>query len=54
MNFYIETIRIIATIVIVSYLSICIHIALSLWQAFPIKEEPSTPIYITKKIKDGR
>ena len=54
MNFTIECIRIFFTLILVGYFSICAHIALSLWQVFPIKEEPSTPLYITKEIKEGR
>jgi len=54
MNFIIECMRIFGVLVAVGFFSICAHIALSLWQVFPINEEPSTPIYITKAIKEGR
>ena len=54
MNFIFECIRIFITLIIVSFFSICMHVALILWQNLPIEEEPSTPIYITKTIKDGR
>lgn len=50
MNFIIESMRIFGVIVAVVFFSICAHLALSLWQAFPIKEEKSTPIYITKEL----
>lgn len=54
MTFFIELARLFAVICGVIFFSICAHIALSLWQVFPINEEPSTPIYITKAIKEGR
>lgn len=50
MNFIIEFARICATFFIVGCFSILIHITLTLWQAYPIEEEKSTPIYIIKEL----
>ena len=38
------------------FLFICcgfLHFIIELWQALPLKEEKSTPVYITKEIKEG-
>ena len=50
MTFFIELARIIIVICCVIFFSACVHLALSLWQIFPIKEEKSAPIYITKEL----
>lgn len=54
MNFIIECVKIVSVIMGIGFFSIAMHIVLTLWQHFPIEEERSTPIYITKEIKDGR
>lgn len=54
MNFIVECMRILVTIIVVCFCSIIIHISLSLWEMFPIKEERSTPIYITKEIYNDK
>lgn len=50
MNFINEFMRIFATFTVVCFFSIFAHIALCLWQIFPIEEEKSAPIYITKEL----
>lgn len=50
MTFFIELARLFAVICGVIFFSICVHLALSLWQVFPIEEEKSTPVYITKEL----
>ena len=50
MAFFIEFARIIIVICCVIFFSACVHLALSLWQVFPIEEEKSTPVYITKEL----
>lgn len=50
MTFFIELARIIIVICCVIFFSACVHLTLSLWQIFPIKEEKSAPIYITKEL----
>lgn len=42
--------KILACFIIVFYLSKIIDFSAKIWQALPIKEERSTPIYITKEI----
>lgn len=42
--------KVILTFLIVGYVSVVINFIVKLWQAMPLKEEPSTPIYITKKL----
>ncbi len=54
MNFIIECLRILGVISGTIMFSAYTHLVLTLWQELPIEEEPSTPIYITKVIKDGR
>ena len=54
MNFIIECMKIVLIIMYMGFFSMLAHIVLTLWQHFPIEEERSTPIYITKEIKDGR
>ena len=50
MTFFIEIARLFVVICGVIFFSICTHLTLTLWQALPIKEKKSTPIYITKEI----
>lgn len=39
------------TVIALVFLFSCLaHLTLTLWQVLPIKEEKSTPIYITKEI----
>jgi len=54
MNFLFECGRIVLAILCSFYIGVFAHIVLSLWQAFPIEEERSIPIYITKEIRNGR
>lgn len=54
MNFITECVKIVITIIYIGFFSVLAHIVLTLWQQFPIEEERSTPIYITKEIKNGR
>lgn len=46
-----EILNILILFLIVFYLSKLIDFGVELWQALPIKEEKSIPIYITKEIK---
>lgn len=50
MNFLFECGRIVLAILCSFSIGIYAHIVLSLWQTFPIEEERSTPIYITKEL----
>ena len=43
--------KIICCLGIVLYVSIIIHFIIEIWQEFPLKEESSTPLYITKELK---
>lgn len=45
-------IAIIICIVTVWYCSKILNIGINLWQSLPLEEEKSTPIYITKEIKE--
>jgi len=45
-----EILNILILFLIVFYLSKLLDFGIKLWQALPIKEEPSTPIYITKEL----
>lgn len=45
-----EILNILILFLIVFYLSKLINLGVKLWQALPIKEEPSTPLYISKEI----
>ena len=54
MNFIIECMKILLIVMYMGFFSICMDILLTLWQRFHIKEERSTPVYITKEIKTGR
>lgn len=49
-----EFIRILLVFLGTLVFSTYIHLAISLWQLLPIKEERSTPLYITKEIRNGR
>lgn len=42
--------KILLCIGIVFYASIMIHFCIEIWQAYDIKEEKSTPIYIKKEL----
>ena len=46
-----EIFNIILTLATVFYVSKIINFSINLWQNMPIKEERSTPIYITKVIE---
>ena len=46
-----EILNILILFLIVFYLSKLLDFSIKLWQVLPIKEEASTPIYITKEIK---
>ena len=46
-----EILNILILFLIVFYLSKLLNFSIKLWQDLPIKEEASTPIYITKEIK---
>lgn len=37
-------------IAIICWISVIFDIAIQMWQTFPIKEEKSVPIYITKEL----
>lgn len=50
MAFFIELARLFAVICGVFLFSCLAHLTLTLWQALPIEEEKSTPVYITKEI----
>ena len=39
-------------IVIVAYFSLMMHMGILIWQASPLKEEKSVPLYIKKEYKD--
>lgn len=45
-----EILNILILFLIVFYLSKLINLGIKLWQALPIKEEPSTPLYISKEL----
>lgn len=45
-----ELLKILFTLSIVCWFSFLVHVGLSLWEVFPIKEERSTPIYISKEL----
>lgn len=45
-----EILKILILFLIVFYFSKVIDIGVKMWQALPIKETPSTPIYITKEL----
>jgi len=45
-----EILSILILFLVVFYLSKLLDLSIKLWQLLPIKEEPSTPIYITKEL----
>lgn len=45
-----EILNILILFLIVFYFSKIIDIGVKMWQVMPIKEAPSTPIYITKEL----
>lgn len=48
-----EILNILILFLIVCYLSKLLDLSIKLWQLLPIEEESSTPIYITKEIKEN-
>ena len=48
-----EILRIFILLVIVLNISVIVNMGIHLWQDTPLKEEKSTPIYITKEIKEN-
>lgn len=46
-----EILNILICITIVFYFSQIMNILINLWQSTEIKEEKSTPLYITKKVE---
>lgn len=43
--------KILICLIVVFYISHIINFGVKVWQALPIEEERSTPIYITKEIE---
>jgi hypothetical protein len=48
-----EILRIFILFVIVLNIGVIANMGIHLWQSTPLKEEKSTPIYITKEIKEN-
>lgn len=48
-----EILKIFILLVIVLNISIIVNMGVHLWQSTPLEEEKSTPIYITKEIKEN-
>lgn len=46
-----EIFNILICFLVVFYIANIVNIGVQIWQAMPIKEEPSTPIYITKELE---
>lgn len=48
-----EILRIFILFIIVINISVIVNMGVLLWQNTPLEEEKSTPIYITKEIKEN-
>lgn len=48
-----EILRIFILFVIVLNIGVIVNMGVNLWQDTPLEEEKSTPIYITKEIKEN-
>ena len=48
-----EILRIFILFIIVLNIGVIVNMGVYLWQSTPLKEEKSTPIYITKEIKEN-
>ena len=48
-----EILRILILFVIVLNIGVIVNMGVNLWQDTPLEEEKSTPVYITKKIKEN-
>ena len=47
-----EILRIFILFIIILNIGVIVNMGVHLWQSTPLKEEKSTPIYITKEIKE--
>ena len=48
-----ELLEIFILFIIILNISVIVDLGVHLWQDTPLKEEKSTPIYITKEIKEN-
>ena len=48
-----EILRILILFVIVLNIGVIVNMGVNLWQDTPLEEEKSTPVYITKEIKEN-
>lgn len=48
-----EILRILILFVIVLNIGVIVNMGVLLWQSTPLEEEKSTPVYITKEIKEN-
>lgn len=48
-----EILRILILFVIITNISVIVNMGVYLWQSTPLEEEKSTPVYITKEIKEN-
>ena len=48
-----EILRILILFVIVLNIGIIVNMGVHFWQSTPLEEEKSTPVYITKEIKEN-
>ena len=48
-----EILRIFILFIIITNISVIINMGVHFWQSMPLEEEKSTPVYITKKIKEN-
>ena len=48
-----DFLKIFITLIVVFNFSFIMHLIIEIWQFMPVKEEKSTPIYITKEIKEN-
>ena len=48
-----EILRILILFVIVLNVGVIVNMGVNLWQDTPLEEEKSTPVYITKEIKEN-